>query len=78
MKKAVSAKVQSLGNYDSFGNIGSVQSKTDFFTFSGYEPRGNGKWAFGNLDEIMFISGTYSKAKKQASAHFKGWFQVLP
>ena len=37
MEKAVSAKVQSLGNYDSFGNIGSVQSKTDFFTFNGYE-----------------------------------------
>jgi hypothetical protein len=53
-------------------------STTQYLASHGKKPRGNGKWAFGNLDEIMFISGTYSKAKKQAAAHFKGWFQVLP
>jgi hypothetical protein len=37
MTTTASSKVQSLGNYDSFGNIGSVKSKTDFFTFNGYE-----------------------------------------
>jgi hypothetical protein len=53
-------------------------STTQYLASHGKKPRGNGNWAFGNLDEIMFINGTYSKAKKQAAAHFKGWFQVLP
>lgn len=44
----------------------------------GKKPRGYGAWAFGNLDEIMFVTGKYAEAKKQAASHFKGWFQVLP
>lgn len=53
-------------------------STTQYIKSHGKNPRGYGKWAFGNLDEIMFITGKYAEVKKQASKHFKGWFQVLP
>ena len=53
-------------------------STTQYENSHGKKPRGFGKWAFGNIDEIMFITGKYAEAKKQAAAHFKGWFQVLP